>query len=270
MRKRFDDGFVSVMACQVVSAVVLLSLASRPAMAAPLAFVELTNCGVLTDSGPTSAGGTNAGLAIHPSCAGPGAEVSGAASFSQGISLTLTSIPGRGVVGYAYLDDNLTFQVPNGGSAQVSVSMSGAWGGTYDHSIPNGGFQVDFFLGFGSAYYNGHGYSNLLYDDGHAPSDAFSGIDLGGEILGSFLFNTTVTISDGMQYGFFTGLKANAANGATAYIDHPVVITLPAGVTYTSASGTRYDPVPEPSTMLLLGGGLAAVITRRRRRNNRM
>src|SRR5688572_30531221 len=99
--------------------VILLSLVSRPATAAPLALVELTNCGVFTDSGPTSAGGTNSGLGVSPTCAGPGAEVSGSASFSEGISLTLTSIPDRGVVGLAYLDDNLTFHVANGGSAQV-------------------------------------------------------------------------------------------------------------------------------------------------------
>jgi len=271
MQRRFDDGFVSVMACQVVAAVILLSLVSRPATAAPLAFVELTNCGVLTNSGPSSAGGTNSGLGVSSACAGPGAEVSGSANFSEGISLTLTSIPGRGVVGRGYLDDNLTFHVANGGSAQVDVTMSGAWGGTYDFS-QNANFQVDFFLGLGSAFYNGHGYANLLYDDGHPPSNAFTGIDLGGQILGSYLFNTTWTISDGVEYGFFTGLRADAANGATAFIDHPVVITLPAGVTYTSASGARYDPevsepvaVPEPATILLLGSGLATVIARRRK-----
>jgi hypothetical protein len=273
MRTRFANGSISVTAWQVLCAVIFLGVMPHTLMAAPinLAFVKLSNCGTVTDQGPISASATNTGVVTTGTCANLGAEASGGASFVDGrISLSMTSIPGRGVAGQAYLDDYLTFHVAGGGSAVVDVSIAGGWGGTYNDSA-SASFQVEFDLGLGPRFLNGNGYSNLAYDDGLPASDAFVGTNLGGGvIIGSYLFNTTWTINDGVQYEFFAGLKAQASNGATAQINDPLIITLPAGVTYSSLSGRIYapavtepSPIPEPSTLLLLCTGLADVARRR-------
>lgn len=173
---------------------------------------------------------------------------------------------GRGVDGIAYLDDLLTFHVAGAStSAVVTVTMGGSWGGTFDDT-PNANFQVEFDLGLGPTLYQGRGYSNLAYDDGLATSDAFIGTETSpGTILGGYSFTRNWTVFDGQSYEFFAGLKAQASNGATSYIDDPLFITLPAGVTYTSASGRTYAPVPAPSALLLFATGFGWLALRRRR-----
>jgi hypothetical protein len=249
-------------AWRILAVVVLLSAPPSPMIAGSVveAYVEVINCGFIVDRGPIGASASNMGVDTTGSCANRGAEASGGASFLDGIiSLSMTSIPQRGVSGYAYLNDHLTFQVPGGGSAQVQVTIAGSWGGTYDFST-NADFQVQVGLGLGGVLYQGRGYANLAYDDGLPVSDSFVGTDIGGGvILGSYSFTTMWTVYDGVDYEFFAGLHAQAVNGATSYIDDPLVIVLPAGVTYTSGSGRIYTPVPEPSSaLLLLGVALAA------------
>jgi len=264
MRRQSATGPFFVRAFQALGTVMLLATVPHLASASSVAsaYVMATNCGDLIDEGPSSASATNSGLITTGSCANQGAEASGFAGFGDpsGITLTMTSIPQRGVDGYAYLDDYLTFHVAGGGTAQVNVSMDGAWGGTYNDPT-NAAFRVEFSLGLGgSGLYGGFATSNPVYNAGNPAYAAFSGGVVGpGALLGSYLFSTTWTVRDGVESGFFASLKAQASNGATAFINDPLFITLPAGVTFTSLSGSTYSPVPEPSTLLLVGIGLAGM-----------
>jgi len=249
--------------------VAVLGLTSLGAAAAPypLARVELGNCGTVIDEGPLSASASNAGVITSGACAQAGPAASGGARFSDGyIFLSMDSDhPGRGVDGIATLDDLLTFHVVGGGSSVVTVTMSGSWGGTFNDAA-NASFQVEFSLGLGPTLYQGKGYSNLAYDDGSATSDAFTGTEIStGTILGGYSFTTNWTVFDGQSYEFLAGLKAQAGNGATSYIDDPLIIALPAGVTYSSAAGRTYAPVPAPSALLLFATTLVAAAARRRR-----
>jgi hypothetical protein len=72
-------------------------------------------------------------------------------------------------------------------------------------------------------------------------------------------------------YSILASVKAEASDGARAYIDDPLTASLPIGVTFTSASGSTYmidvpvAAVPEPATWLLMGSGLLAVSGLRRK-----
>lgn len=255
---------------QALGGVVLLGIMPHTVTAAAVSFayVELSNCGTVIDQGPLEASASNSGIIITGGCATAGPQASGGARFSDGfISLSMDSaLPGRGVDGIAYLDDYLTFHITGGGSAVVTVSMGGSWGGTFDDSV-NASFQVEMDLGLGPTLYQGRGYSNLAFDDGIPASDAFTGTEIStGTILGGYSFTRNWTVFDGVEYEFFAGLKAQASNGATSYIDDPLVIELPAGVSYTSVSGRTYAPVPLPAAVWLIAPafGLLAPWVKRR------
>ena len=85
-------------------------------------------------------------------------------------------------------------------------------------------------------------------------------------VIGSFLIDNDWTVTDGVTFEFLVGLKAGASGGEKIYIDDPVSIQLPSGVTFTSASGSTYTPVPLPSAIGLLGSGLLGLIGMMRRR----
>jgi hypothetical protein len=265
MKMLFRGRSITVRVCQVFGVGILLSALPNTAMASSVAFVKLSNCGDLILQNPVAISGTNTGIITTGSCASTGATATGDAAFVTGdIDLYLTSIQGRGLAGWAYLDDYLTFHIAGGGSAQVAVSMAGDWGGT-----DNSGFTVSFALGLGAMpFHEEHGYETD-YDDGI--SHSFSSTTSAGLVNGTYLYNTLWTVSDGQRLEFFAGLKADVSGNASVFITDPLTITLPDGVTFTSESGGIYAPadsapsaVPEPATWLLLGSGLAAKAARRR------
>ncbi|MEW5745882.1 MAG: PEP-CTERM sorting domain-containing protein [Nitrospirota bacterium] len=185
-----------------------------------------------------------------------GADFFGAPS----VSVSVQTNPGNyGIIAVAGLTDHLTFNVLGGGSALVNVRMSGNWGGT-------GQKQVEFGLGLGSTYYSGGAYGcdssiGRCYGFGQGTFDT-----------NTWYFDVPWTIYDDATYQFGYSVKAIAEYGGSAYMDDPLIIELPDGVTFTSASGSTYSPdtpstpVPEPGTMLLVGSGLAGLVLFRKNR----
>ena len=260
METRLGDSAGSRKACQLL-AVVLFFCAPLQAAALPLdpsygAGVELGNFGIHLYTGQTSAAGS-----VTSGIAGA-ALAEGAADFGAipSVHVNLVSAPGGGMFARAYLFDTLTFHVASGGSAVVPVRIAGTW------TAKGSGAAVSFFLGLGSHNYTGHGYATG-YFDGQPESAGFtySGDYITG-VIGSYLFDVPFSVADGGIYGIFAQVRAEAAGGELAYIDDPLTIDLPSGVTFTSASNNTYEvPLPEPAPWLLLGGGIAALASLRKR-----
>ena len=245
----------------------LLETWATPVQAAPVpqARVVLFNCGEYTYTDPIA---TNASVTSTTCESITTAEVltEGGASFSPydpSIFLNLTSVPGRGVTGLADLDDYLTFHVGGGGSAVVHVSIAGDFNGTlYPH--------ISVTLALGSYY---HQYNGSLTDsiDGNPNTDCC--FPQQGDpaspagATGSYVINYDWTVTDGVLYEVYVGLKATAENGGRTYIDDPLTFQLPEGVTFTSASNSTYtSAVPLPATAWLFGTGCLGLLGRFRRR----
>jgi hypothetical protein len=220
--------------------------------------VDLQNLGDYHYEGQSSAGGRIA--------TGTDAAVvtEGGAAFSQSPAewVNTTSVPGRGVTARAYLDDTLTFHVPGGGATDVDVHMAGNW------RAARAG-EVDYILIAGTKRYAGRAFATGVSEstiNGAPTASTFriaSG-DATNGVLGSYLVNARLTVSDGASYSLFSQVRATAGDGDRAYMDDPITIDLPAGVTFTAASGSTYA-VPEPTALLLCCGGIAALVRPRRR-----
>jgi hypothetical protein len=240
------------------AALLVLSAAGH-ALAAPLdprygAGVELQNLGTTLYEGQRSASGRVATGTDGTVITEGGADFSG----SPASYVYATSAPGRGVIARAYLLDTLTFDVAGGGFAEVPVRMAGTWRGVSG---------VDYFFVVGPTTYVGRGSSGVgeSYVNG-APAPSVFTTALGGpgaEPMGTFLVDGRLSVADGGEYQIYAGIRVTAAEGDGGYMDDPVTILPPAGVTFTSASGSTYA-VPEPSALLWIAAGCAALARVRR------
>lgn len=219
--------------------------------------VELLNLRPYSFAGQTSAGG---------SISAGGVLTEGGAGFSGSpmINVSVSTVPGRGAIASAHIFDQLMFAVAGGGSALVPVRMAGSWSGL-------GGY-VTAFLGLGQGgnlppvIRQGNGYASEY------PLEPGSGFTRSGNqamgYVGSYIIDALWSVYDGGTFSFSAGVSAQTANGGYLYVDDPLTIALPAGVTFTSLSLSSYavTPVPEPGTWLLLTGGMTALWLRRRQR----
>lgn len=254
MVTRSGKGAIYTRASWVLG-VVLFFCAAQQAAALPLdpsygANVALDNFGHHFYEGQTAAEGNVVTGAGAPQI------TEGAADFGAipSIEVKVTGGPASQGIARALLFDTLTFHVAGGGSAQVPVRIAGRWGGT-DSS------DVEFALFLGLLEFRGRASASGLFDSAFTRfGDPITGV------TGVYLFDTLWSVSDGGVYSIGAQVMAVAGGGANAYIDDPLTIDLPAGVTFTSASTSTYAPAPEPSTSwLLLCGGIAAFALRPRR-----
>ena len=249
------------------AAAVLLLFSAQHALAQAIdprygAFVILDNLGHHEFSGQTSASGslsTGGGLVLTES----------AASFSGSPALVgySTSVPGRGVDTRALLFDQLTFAVASQGTAQVQVQMAGQWRGA-------GPGMVQYFLNLDDQYFTQRmaatGFLDSTSNTPVLPStfaNTFNG-DYAGA-AGTYIVNALWSVTDGSVRSISARVDSQASDGGHYYIDDPIVIRLPPGVTFTAASNSPYtsvqvSPVPEPSTWMLLAGGAFALAWKRR------
>jgi PEP-CTERM motif len=264
MKNRSGAQFQLAAASKILGIVVVFCAAPLVA-AAPLdprygAIVELLNLAPHSFSGQTSAGGsvTTDGAVL----------TEGGASFSgsPAINVNVTSVPGREVQARAYIFDTLTFEIEGGGSALVPVRMAGRWSGL------GGRVNAALALGQGPAapalIYSGNGFASEFPSD---PSFTRTG-DMATGYDGSYIIGALWSINDVFEFSIGAFVSAQTGGGGHIYIDDPLTIDLPSGVTFTSASGSTYSsavvvPVPEPATWLLFAGAFIAFARQRGRVN---
>ena len=256
---------LSLLATREILGAVVFFCAAQQAVAIPLdprygAVVELLNLAPHSFAGQTSAGGsvTTDGSVLTEGGAG--------FSGSPGINVNVTSVVGREVQARAYIFDTLKFEIASGGSALVPVRMAGRWSGL--------GGRVNAALALGQGptspaqIYSGNGYASEF------PSDI--GFTRTGDMLtgydGSYIIDALWSINDVFEFSIGAFVSAFTGGGGHVYIDDPLTIDLPSGVTFTSASGSTYSsavvvPVPEPATWLLFAGAFVAFARQRRRVN---
>jgi len=253
-----------------------------PSVAAQIgAHVEVLDCAGTTQDGGF---GSSSAAASSNACG----SASGSAHLASGnLELHMTSGgPGYGVSGYAWLQDSLTFAgIPVGGFVDVTVTISGGWGGSFDWS-QNADFQVEYDLLLGAlsasnnfskgiasanlaALIQSQGFSGTCGGPGsNCPGPTTTGPYF-GEVGGGYSFSRTWQVyyfgGPNPQLDLFAAIKAEASNGAYGFIDHPLVVSVDnPNVSFASQSGNPYA-VPEPDTLLLLGSGLVVLAVRRGR-----
>lgn len=208
----------------------------------------------------------------HPSDSNSRSDTYGQASGSAGFinsspAISATSIGASGV-GYAKaiagVDDYLTFSGVAGGYADVLIHIGGNWSLSYNPSVTNAPW-VNFSLGWDQNSYSGR--RSLA-------SASIGGIGAWNEnsdndpyaASGTYYYDLPVRVYYGVNYHFGLAVIAEASTGENAYIDDPVIIDLPNGVTLTSLSNSKYAaPVPIPAAIWLFGTGLLGLFGVRRK-----
>ena len=245
--------------------IVVVFCAAPLVSAAPLdprygAVVTMFNLAPYSFAGQTSAGGnvsTDGSVLTE-----------GGASFggSPAINVNVTSILGREVTASAYIFDTLKFEIADGDSALVPVRMAGRWSGL------GGTVSAGFALGQGPTVaaqtFSGTGVASEGPGDPRftRTGDMLTGYD------GSYIIDALWSINEVFEFSISAAVVAQTGGGGHIYIDDPLTIDLPSGVTFTSASGSTYSSavvvsVPEPATSLLLAGAFMAFAGQHKRVN---
>ncbi len=213
-----------------------------------------------------------------------GSDASSVASLAQGLLKaevsSFGSYIGPDVFGQASaaarLFDTLTFHGPIGPTDTVTITMTANL--TY---TPYTTFAGSFGGGFGL----GSAFMELqsLGTDGSVIAQAFDctpgspvcannpGFNSGSYVIDNngnlYSISETVNLSQladsSLQVLMYLGASSSGEGSATA--DDPISVTLPAGITYTSASGLFLTQVPEPGTLASVAPGLLALVLMRRR-----
>ncbi len=217
------------------------------------------------------------------SCSYGGASAS--ATVSNGTTANLGDITVQatgnntgisGVMAGGIIQDTLSFQgnIPANGRGKIEMTATGTLSGSAyaSEDLWVGGFNVSGLLTPGNmiqgAVVTGN-IQNTCYDPGISSSGSPYGITLcvfsDGHNLGiSWDFPLSSVASTGLEFRALLECIAAGA-GQTCNYQDPFTITLPAGVTFTSAAN-QLAPVPVPTAAWLFGSGLLGLIGVARRK----
>jgi len=253
-----------------------------------------TNQGVAgsggTSGGSTGTGGAEAAAwASYAGGSGPFYAVTSAAASADYASAGLhASIMTDGTYGdaaaYTRLDDNVTFHVAGGSTSTVTrITVDLKLNGSIS-SFTNASYLYNFSMS-GSGSGGSVGWTTVFYDSPSDPRNyvgwavAGGAAEPGGFESWELLANTATekhfrgviafTGAD-KEYALTTNFNLRCSGGTDCDFGNSAHVTfdMPAGVSFTSASGLLLTAVPEPGSWSLMLGGLAAIgaVGRRRRR----
>lgn len=253
-----------------------------------VAQVAVVNQGCAGIGGPT-ANNEYCGFSIGPSLAQASRSNSiepGTAQATANLSAGFVSVAASSsgttpsVADHAYAHaliwDTLTFSGIPGGATQITLHMSGTWGGSGDAYVY--AFSalvlrsdivepVENLAQFLSGIFVAHDFSDgvsIAVNSCCTPAPEFS--------AGTYSFEKSWRIYNDVPMVLFLNVSAysggagrNGLDGSqpgNAFITDPLTFDLPEGVSFTAASAIA---APEPSSVLLLVSGIAGLAAWRRR-----
>lgn len=186
------------------------------------------------------------------------------------------SVSVQGDEAWADLSDTLTFSAAGATSSTVSdigvhFMVSGTDWGSWD-SLPNDLWLDERLqLGTGTIEYAWDGYSYglpLTKTDSGWVSSRLRADDTGSLIFDGIyeFYGSSATVPFSMGLLTITGNVSTGELGAPDGRAASVTLSLPRGVTYTSASGAFPGSVPEPAAWVMMMGGLGLIGTRQIRK----